>query len=308
MNVIDDPLPPASAQVEGVKRGPSFRSGLVALLLGATGIGFAPLFVRWSDVGASATGFWRLLLALPFFIGWAWWTREHGAARLRRAEWIFILLGGAFFAVDLAIWHSAIRLTSVANATLETNLSAVLVPLFAWLFLRQRIRGMFLLALVLAVTGVVLLVGQRAHLSATTMRGDELGLFSSLFYSGYLLSVKAARDRGSSTAAIMIVSGVMTAAGLFALAVAGHERIVPVTPQGWLVVAALAAVSQIGGQALITYGLVALPASFAAVSLLWQPAAAALAAWLLLGESLTPWQFAGAVILGGGLWLARRSS
>jgi drug/metabolite transporter (DMT)-like permease len=54
--------------------------------------------------------------------------------------------------------------------------------------------------------------------------------------------------------------------------------------------------------------LVALPASFAAVSLLWQPAAAALAAWLLLGESLTPWQFAGAVILGGGLWLARRSS
>jgi drug/metabolite transporter (DMT)-like permease len=43
---------------------------LVALLAGAAGIAFAPIFVRTSEVGPVATAFWRVLLALPIL--WAW--------------------------------------------------------------------------------------------------------------------------------------------------------------------------------------------------------------------------------------------
>jgi len=46
---------------------PSFWH-LISLIVGAIGIGFAPIFVRLSNVGPFATGFWRVALALPILI------------------------------------------------------------------------------------------------------------------------------------------------------------------------------------------------------------------------------------------------
>jgi drug/metabolite transporter (DMT)-like permease len=71
---------------------------------------------------------------------------------------------------------------------------------------------------------------------------------------------------------------------------------------------ALALISHLGGQSLIAYALASLPAQFASVALLVQPATAAVAAWLILGESLGLLQMLGGVILLGGIFLARRSS
>ncbi|RYF91164.1 MAG: hypothetical protein EON95_15560, partial [Caulobacteraceae bacterium] len=50
---------------------PSFPDGvkralpIIALLAGACAIGFAPIFVRLTETGPAAGGFWRLALALP---------------------------------------------------------------------------------------------------------------------------------------------------------------------------------------------------------------------------------------------------
>lgn len=41
------------------------RIGFLALIAGATGIGFAPILVRMSETGPTAAAFYRLLFALP---------------------------------------------------------------------------------------------------------------------------------------------------------------------------------------------------------------------------------------------------
>src|SRR5439155_18498107 len=46
------------------------RLAFVALLTGAVGIAFAPIFVRLSEIGPSATAFYRLFFALPWH--WLW--------------------------------------------------------------------------------------------------------------------------------------------------------------------------------------------------------------------------------------------
>src|SRR5437867_7911143 len=51
------------------------RLAFVVLLTGAVGIAFAPIFVRLSGVGPSATAFYRLFLALPVL--WLWLLRER---------------------------------------------------------------------------------------------------------------------------------------------------------------------------------------------------------------------------------------
>ena len=53
-----------------VERSARQRIALVALLAGAAGIAFAPIFVRLSELGPSATAFWRVGFAAPVLLLW----------------------------------------------------------------------------------------------------------------------------------------------------------------------------------------------------------------------------------------------
>ena len=59
---------------------------------------------------------------------------------------------------------------------------------------------------------------------------------------------------------------------------------------------------------MIAYAFAHLPASFASVALLLQPAVAALLAWLLFSEDLGPLQALGAAVIVAGIVIARRAS
>ncbi len=107
------------------------------LVAGAIAIGFAPIFVRLAATGPIATAFWRMALAVPIL----WIISRHRNTldkAMLRSPWIWV--AGLAFALDLAAWHFAIRLTSVTNATLLANCAVLLVPPLSWLFLRRAIR------------------------------------------------------------------------------------------------------------------------------------------------------------------------
>jgi drug/metabolite transporter (DMT)-like permease len=106
----------------------------------------------------------------------------------------------------------------------------------------------------------------------------------------------------------MAVTSSITTLALLPVALASGERILPVTPAGWLDLVGLALISHAAGQGLIAYALAHLPAAFSSVTLLLQPVMAALFAWGLLGEPLSALQLvAGAMVLAG-IYLARRGS
>jgi drug/metabolite transporter (DMT)-like permease len=283
------------------------RPALAALLVGATCIALSPIFVRVSEAGPTATAFWRVALAVP-----ALWllcpvfgkTQTSG----KTAGWPLFLAAGAAFAGDLGFWHSSIKLTSVANSTLLANLASLFVTLAAWVFLRQRPRGLFLAGLAAALAGVALLVHTSLEFSPTGLAGDALGIVTAMFYAGYILAVKGLRDRGESTLRLMAVTSTITALFLFPVALASGEQMLPATVFGWWMLIGLALVSHAAGQGLIAYALAHLPAPFSSVSLLFQPVMAALFAWVLLAEALVPLQVAGGCVVLAGIYLARRGS
>ena len=82
----------------------------------------------------------------------------------------------------------------------------------------------------------------------------------------------------------------------------------PAGVDGWLVLIALALVTQVAGQGLIVYALAHLPAAFGSVSLLVQPVIAAGLAWLLFAEALGPLELAGAGLVLAGIAMARRGT
>lgn len=286
------------------------RAALATLLLGASAIGFAPIFVRLSSVGPISTAFWRLALAVPvLWLGVLLARRQQpGMSRpLTGKEKKLLLAAGFFFAGDLIFWHLAINYTSIANATLLPNMAPVFVTFGAWLFFRQRVSRTFLAGLLLAVSGAALLIGQSFTLSRANLLGDVLALSTAVFYASYLLTTSHLRQHVAALT-FMAWSGTVCALILLPAAWLSGELFWPPTAVAWLVLLALALVSHAGGQGLIAHALAALPATFSAVSLLWQPVMAALLAWLLLGEALSPLQITGGAVILSGIFIARRGS
>jgi len=280
---------------------------VAAILAGAIAIGFAPVLVRLSEVGPSATAFFRLLFALPFL--WIWMsTQPAPESRPSTArDFLWLAVAGLFFTGDLALWHWSLQFTSVANSTFLTNFAPLFVTVGAWFFLRERISAPFVAGMGIALAGAILLVGSRIEFSPNHGWGDALAVVTAAFYAGYLLTVKQLRVRFSSLT-IMAWSGVVSCLTLWVVAALSQERILPLTPRGWLVVAALGVISHLAGQTLIAFALGHLSASFSSVILLLQPLMAALLAWVVLGERLTLWQWAGGVVVLSGIFVASRAS
>ncbi len=284
------------------------RRAFAVLLLGGVCIGFAPIFVRWSDTGPVASAFWRALIAS--LVLWAW----RLAARRGRSPMAFsrdAVLSGLMFAGDLAVWHISILHTTVANATLLANLAPVAVTLAAWILRGEKPRAGFLAGLAISLAGAFILIGLNVGGDDSRSLGDLLGVTTAVFYAGYMLAITRAR-RDTDALTLMTISTSVTALALLPIAAAFSSlqgsRLVPDAASGWLVLAGLALVAQVAGQTLIAYAAARLPVALSSTTLLIQPLVAALAAWMLFGERLSPLQIGGGGVLVLGLWLARRGS
>jgi len=284
------------------------RWALPALVAGAVGIGFAPILVRFSQVGPSATAAFRILIALPLlWIFVALERRRHPeTVQPRGPDLKWLAIAGLFFTGDLAMWHWSLQITTVANSTLLTNFAPVFVTAGACWFLGEKITGLFVVGLLLAIGGAALLVMQSVQLDQRHVWGDLLAVVTAAVYSGYLLSVKGLRRR-FSTITIMAWSGLVSCSALFLVAWLSRERMLPLDARGWKVLVALALVSHVGGQTLIAFALGHLPASFSSVTLLLQPVIAAILAVPFLNERLGHWQILGGAITLAGIGLATRS-
>ncbi len=281
------------------------RLAMLALVAGALAIAFAPILVRLSETGPAATAFWRVALAVPVLMLLA--HRARPGMKSNVPVRLPVILCGLFFAADLGVWHYSIEYTTVANATLLANLAPVFVALAAWVLFRERITRLFILGMALAILGAVLLTGASFSLDPQQVYGDMFGVLTAVFYGAYQLSVARLR-RMHSAFSIMAWSSAFTALALLAGALLLGETLLPQTAAGWSVLFAVALISQVGGQTLITYGFAHLPVSFSSVSLLVQPLAAAGLAWLILGEVLTWTHLIGAAVILAGIYLARRAS
>jgi drug/metabolite transporter (DMT)-like permease len=283
-----------------------------ALLAGGMAIGFAGILMRLSDVNPLASAFWRMALAAPVLWIWALQVGGQDRAAGRRTGFAPALaLAGAYFAGDMALWHSSLHFTTVSNATLLSNFAPVFIALWMWFAWRTRFSRTFVIGMLIALAGAVLLVAPNA---ATTdgaggrkLAGDALGLASAVFYAGYQLVIKDARDH-YSTARLMAWSTTVTGLALLPFAVAAPGAFLPAHAAGWLPLLGLALLAQIGGQTVIAWASAHLAASLSSVSLLIQPLTATIAAWLIFGEAIGLMQCVGGGLLLWGIYLSKRGS
>lgn len=281
------------------------RRAFIVLMLGAATIGVAPIAVRFAlgaGVGPAATGFWRVLFALPPLYALTW--AEGARVRLARPPGAMALVAGLMFAGDLAFWHYSLRYTSVANATMLPNMTPILVTAFAWLVLKERPAPVFLVGMAAAVAGAAAMAlaessapGLNPHL------GDALAAATAVWYAAYLLAVRAARQT-LSAGGLMFWSSLVSAPGLLLAAVAMGEPLIPASLAGWTPLLGLGVI-HVAGQGMIAWALGRLPAPIAAVVALVQPVVAAALGWLVFAEAISLPQALGGLLVLAGVGLAQ---
>lgn len=288
---------------------PAARSwiGPLMMLSGGVCIGFAPIGLRvgveqfGNELGPQAIAMWRYIFATPILFALVLLIRR----RLPRPPNRFILLAGTFFAIDIGLWHWALTMTSVSNATFIVNLGNVCVGITAWIFLRERPAKTWFVAAALAIGGAAALSLGGTALHSGGLKGDLFALAAAAFVAGYMMCSKIGRRNLSGIEAIFWLSVTESVVAFLMVLLAG-ERHLPLTANGFLVPLFLAVVAHVMGQGLIVSGLGSTNTAVAGILVLSQPVVAAALAWRLFEEPLTVLQAAGAATILVAVWLAQK--
>ena len=290
--------------------GESRLRAYAALAAAVGGVTWSAIFVRWAGTPGPVSAFYRVLIAAAVLMPWRLAVtrkpRAASAAAARRARWIAVA-GGVFFALDLALWNTAVMQTQAAVASLLGNLTPVFVGLLSWIVLARRPHGPFWAGLVLSLIGCTLTIS--AHLGgdtgAGTLAGDALAIAASAFFGAYLLATERIRATlDTLTFNTFAIAGSVVTLGVICawlgLPLVGYP------PRTWLALAGLGLISQLGAYYALVYALGHLPATVTSVSLLAQLPGTAILAALLLGEPLSASQIAGTAIVLAGIYVVNR--
>jgi drug/metabolite transporter (DMT)-like permease len=276
----------------------------LAALLGAMFIAFSGIFYRYAEVSPATATVFRCLYGLPILALVAWLERRrYGPLPRHLVTWS--ILAGIFFAADLLSWTHSVDQIGAGLATVIANMQVLVVPVMAWLILRERPPRSAILAVPIVLAGAVLIsgaIGAGAY-GANPPLGVALALFASVMYSGYLLVIRhGGRDirRPAGPVAIASASTVVVAA-VFGT-ISGELNPIPYLPAHfWLVLVGIT--SQSLGYLVISIALPRLPAALTAIILLAQPVATVVIARVAPGLNETPSldQLLGVVLVIGGI-------
>jgi drug/metabolite transporter (DMT)-like permease len=277
-----------------------------ALGVGVLSLGVAAIFVRWANAPGPVTSFYRLtiaslLLALPFYRRRAQVQRPLPLKGLQIA-----VLGGLFFAGDLAFWASGVVLSGATNPTLLLNTAPLWVGLGTLFLFRERLSLTFWLGLVVAMSGALVVLGLDSLRSLSLGLGTLWGLLAGIFHAGYFLTTQRGRQMLDSLSYFWLAA-VSSAVGLLAVSLILGYSLTGYSTFTYLNFVALGLVSQIFGHFSINYALGYLPASLVAPTLLGQPVVTAILAGPLLGEKLYLWQIFGGLLVLMGVYVVHRS-
>lgn len=277
----------------------------IALAIGISALSLSAMFVRLAEAPGPITGFYRLLISTiflsPIFI-----RQQKQLEPIKNKYLIFPLFAGIFTAFDFAFWNSSLKFTTAANATLLGNTSPLWVALFALFFLREKLRGVFWLGLILALAGAALVMGSDFLKHPTLGLGDLMASTAAIFYASYQLTTQHGRKHIDPLRYTWLV-GVSATLGMFIMNLVLGNSFSGYPPQTWIIFFLTAIVSQMIGYLAITYALGHLPASIVSPTLIGQPILTAILAIPMLGEIPNTTQWIGGAVALAGIYIVNQS-
>ena len=275
------------ARFTGSRRQPI---GLGASALAAILWGFGGIFAVLVSAPGLVLTFYRLWLGAALLSAIVYVSGCKLTWATMRASW----LGGVCLAGDMALFFSAVKFTSIVDATVIGAFQPVLVLIAARRLFGERMGPWDVFWILLAIVGVSVAVLGPGVTSRHQMTGDLLAVGALLCWSAYWLVSKRARelhDAMEYTASVTIVAA-MTVTPIVLLSGQSLGR---VKAGDWLWIFLLAIVPG-GAHLVMNWAHRYVEASVSSVISCLSPLVAAVAAMVILGQPLTGVQVGGVLV------------
>ena len=264
-------------------------AGFAVVLLSITG----PLAKR-IDLQGLALSFHRFVwLAIALLVVMA--VRGQRVTLLAlRWSW----LPGLLFAINIAMFFSAVKLTTIANATVIGAIQPALAMVFVGPILGEKVRRFDVGMTAVAISGVILVVYGSSTRPEWDVRGDLLSFGAILAWTLYLFATKRARQHLGAIE-LQAVLTVVAAVVVLPLALASGQAMA-VPRSSWIFLAVLAMLGGVG-HTLVNYAHVNTKLLLVALMFLAVPVLSTSWAALFLSEPVNRWQVAGMAVVVGAL-------
>lgn len=268
-------------------------------------VGAAAIFARFALSGAPplAVAAWRLIIASAVLLVIA--AAAPGRARRPSAsshdtqKWLFIAAGLAL-AVHFGAWIWSLEYTSVAISTLLVATTPIWTALYDSAVYKRHLSLAAWGAFAVGGAGLVLVVGfshTRAPVAGHYLLGSALALVGAIAIGAYFVLVREVRERYGTRA---IVTRTYSWAAFVLLAGSLAAREAPPAfsdAHAWGGILAMALISQLLGHTALNASLRWFSPSAIGMSTLLEPVTAALLAFFIFAEKLTPLALCGGVLV-----------
>lgn len=272
-------------------------AGILATSLGVTIWGASSTMVK-SIEGIDAVGisFHRLVIGDAFLV-------LVFLARGGRITWSMLrisALGGVAFGLDIVLFFSALRETSVANATVIGALQPILLaPIGVRLFGEQLGRRVVVWSIV-AVGGTAIVVLGATGVPEWSLRGDLLAAGALLSWTAYFVASKRARTQLATLeyfTGLSVVAGAVVAP--YALVVGADLS--PAGASDWFTIVGVTVFSGALGHVLLNWSHEHVPLQVISLLTLLVPVVATAGAVAFLEESVSALQWFGMAVVVASL-------
>ena len=255
--------------------------GLLAAAIAVTAWGVSSVIAKVLPQGAFAIAAYRFG---TYFVVISLW-RAIRSNHLSRAAFVTSLPGGLWLAADVVLFFTAVKLTSVVNATIIGALQPLLLTVYGVRFLGERIRRSDIVLGLVALGAVAVIIFAGGNSGDSSLAGDLCAVGALLSWSAYFVFAKRAHGQVSPTdytlaAALIVLLVTAPLAPVF-----GQSLAWPTWEEwGWLLLMAFGA--GFLGHNLMNWSIVRIPLWLGSTMTLLVPVISSAVAWLFLDEPL----------------------
>lgn len=280
--------------------GRSTPAGLAVAVLGIVCWAAGNVMVVEAPLPGLQIAFWRILLGAVVFTVAVYAAGRRITAAMYRA----VAPAAIAISVEIAVFFVAIRATEVANATVISNLTPIVLLAIAARSFGERVTGLLVSVTAVSILGVVLVVFGSTQHTNWSPRGDVLSFVAMVLFAAYFALAKRGRE---SVPILEFQACLWTIGAITLLPVAvidGGGIAVPSAGQ-WVWLVALLAVPGTG-HLLVNWSHNHVRLAITAMLTLAIPVMSTVGAVVFLGQQVNAIQVLGMVITLGALSLVVR--
>lgn len=270
----------------------------IALVAGIVSISIFPILVKLGLTSGLISAFYRMAIAFVLLLPVVFLTKQWQKPTLKIA--LLSALCGVLFGADVAVWNIAIQESSATQATLLTNLSPIWVGVGAFFVLADKPKLNFWIGTLVALLGMVTIVGFQFFLEMKFDRAFLFGILSGIFYSWYFLTSKGVLDK-INVPTFMLINLFASTIFLGVLNWVAGEAFYGFSNTAWLVLFIQALVCQLFAWFALNFAISKMRATRVSLSLLGQALLTTILAWYFLSEPITLQMLVGGLILLTGI-------